>query len=705
MKRAFVLLFWTLLLGPLHVPGSHAFGPLPSSPFPTQIVSTKGDALGGGCIDAPLPQPPNAEGGGVWFIQQFPCNGGANQHWSFESQPAGTFLIHSTFNPRFCLDLFRGAMTAGTRIQLFPCHGGSNQQWIVKQADGNTSEISPQTAPDMVLDVANGVARRRAVIQIFPRQGSANQRWRFPVDGLPQGLTGGIAYVNHDCQANIGAYIAAGIAAIGLIACGIAQSETGAWASSCLQVIQGTSGTVGTIAAGTGGFTSCGDPKVFRGGAVLAIGESNPVATLLLDGSGSSFSVHAAPGWLTMSDGDKGSDRDFGFYHQELSAPSMSVSDTSVSDRFVLPRGTACGFHHTRNTPFSVMQRFALGNASTCMGHDPGQGDCPGGWQAKNHFDGSSGDGSETCVNLAGAAGHHCDYFAWCEYQDPNGLCDADPNCFPNAQRRGFGFSVASDTDAAGAVTLIRDPPVNDAPCPVGWIRTNAHDDGRDRGQGLSWCHPLPQDLPHGLTAGLAYAPDVDIFFGSAALGNKTPLVGDGFILYNDGDIGGPTGTGFYHQHLDGGGVNNPELSQNLKLLKGAACGFHHTKNTPGIKCMGHDPAQRDCPIGWQPRNHFDMSSGSDGNCRDLNDQAHCAYFVWCEYQDPNRLCAPGTDAFSECGYWAKFIGYTVGIASNTDPSGTSLAWGLACPDGWSPRTPFFDAGRPSRQGISWCMP
>src|SRR5262249_49484195 len=108
MKHKFILLLSILLFGMVDIRNTQAAGPLPSSPFPTQITS----ANGGGCIDAPLPQPPNAEGGGgVWLIQQFPCNGGDNQHWSFQPTPSGTFVIHSTFNPKFCLDL-PGAATA-----------------------------------------------------------------------------------------------------------------------------------------------------------------------------------------------------------------------------------------------------------------------------------------------------------------------------------------------------------------------------------------------------------------------------------------------------------------------------------------------------------------------------------------------------------------------------------------------------------------
>jgi hypothetical protein len=163
---------------------------------------------------------------------------------------------------------------------------------------------------------------------------------------------------------------------------------------------------------------------------------------------------------------------------------------------------------------------------------------------------------------------------------------------------------------------------------------------------------------------------------------------GDGFVVRGDGDFGMPSGAGFYHQELGAGGVADPALSDHLKLLPGAACGFHHTRNSSGLTCMGLDAASS-CPNGWTARRHFDMSSDT-------------GFFVWCEYQDPHNVCAG--PARTDCGASASFIGYDVGIASNTESDGTSLAWGAACPAGWT-RMPSFDDGRPSGQGLSWCMP
>src|SRR5262249_16812086 len=143
-------------------------------------------------------------------------------------------------------------------------------------------------------------------------------------------------------------------------------------------------------------FQTCGAPSVFRSGSVAVAG-GRAVPTLLLSTDENSFMVQAAPGWLTQTRGDYGKSRKFGFHPQKLTAARGGVTDVSVSDKFKLPSGTACGFHHTRNTPFN----FMAGPQSTCMGQDPARtGQCPNGWIVRSHFDMSSGDGSAACGNL-----------------------------------------------------------------------------------------------------------------------------------------------------------------------------------------------------------------------------------------------------------------------------------------------------------------
>src|SRR5262249_31798548 len=115
------------------------------------------------------------------------------------------------------------------------------------------------------------------------------------------------------------------------------------------------------------------------------------------------------------------------------------------------------------------------------------------------------------------------------------------------------------------------------------------------------------------------------------------PQAAPGYAWVFDGDFGAGVGDGFYHQRLVNG-VTDPALSSTFVLPQGAVCGFHHTHNSPGLTCMGYDPANffgyvqdgpapgiPGCPPGWAARSALDRDSPT-------------RYWTWCEYSDPNRL-------------------------------------------------------------------
>jgi hypothetical protein len=61
-------------------------------------------------------------------VQQYPCNGGENQSFTFRKVSADYNLIIARHSG-LCLDV-RGASTADLApIQQYTCHGDSNQQW------------------------------------------------------------------------------------------------------------------------------------------------------------------------------------------------------------------------------------------------------------------------------------------------------------------------------------------------------------------------------------------------------------------------------------------------------------------------------------------------------------------------------------------------------------------------------------------------
>src|SRR5215831_6484605 len=149
---------------------------------------------------------------------------------------------------------------------------------------------------------------------------------------------------------------------------------------------------------------------------------------------------------------------------------------------------------------------------------------------------------------------------------------------------------------------------------------------------------------------------------------------------------------GFYHQELVSGGVTDLTRSASFQLFPGTACGFHHTQATPGLTCMGLDPAQGLRPSGWAARSHQDYNSGGS--------------YVWCEYQDPNNYCtdpnAPPYPNMTVCQALAHESGYSNTISSNTDDTGFAAITNGNCITGWY-KSPYFDDGRSSGWGLSFC--
>ena len=226
--------------------------------------------------------------------------------------------------------------------------------------------------------------------------------------------------------------------------------------------------------------------------------------------------------------------------------------------------------------------------------------------------------------------------------------------------------------------------------------------------------------LPQGLTGGLTYwNPGESVVIGlidkfPTIDNNKHPNSKPGWQVRSDGDRGLSASQGFYHQELTsvGGGIRGSSYS--FILPAGTVCGFHHTQNTPTQKphmdpqkdnmlgtCMGADPSQNGCPSGWVPRRHFDMSSGDGsqncnaGSATSVPYPEHCGYFAWCEYQDPLRFCDEDPNCIARA---TKMT--TIGIQSNVDPNGGTVR--PTCPNG-TVRTSFYDSGRSSGQGLSFC--
>jgi hypothetical protein len=116
---------------------------------------------------------------------------------------------------------------------------------------------------------------------------------------------------------------------------------------------------------------------------------------------------------------------------------------------------------------------------------------------------------------------------------------------------------------------------------------------------------------------------------------------------------------------------------------------------------MGFNPLDpnvaKRCPNGWISKYMFDMSSGNGAaKGSGLAQQPQNSFWAWCEYQDPHALCN------SLCAQNAVNQGIAIDLDSTVDSTGFAWCHGnCSCPGGV--RSPAFDMGRGSGEGLGWC--
>lgn len=119
------------------------------------------------------------------LVQQYPCNGGANQRFYFRIHPedGAVFKLESKEYRHKCLDVYRSRQTPGTRLQVYRCHNRPNQLFrFVKHSAGRYLIQPLHTAPfgysssGQCLDIPSGTTSTIKVHQ-YGCHGGANQHF------------------------------------------------------------------------------------------------------------------------------------------------------------------------------------------------------------------------------------------------------------------------------------------------------------------------------------------------------------------------------------------------------------------------------------------------------------------------------------------------------------------------------------------------
>lgn len=101
-------------------------------------------------------------------VDQWYCNGSANQQWSYDDT---TGLIRSMKDPHFCLDN-GGTYGDGANLMIWTCSGNNNQRFKFNAASGT---ISVRSYP---VEVVDGSAATGATLQTLTASGAGAQSWK-----------------------------------------------------------------------------------------------------------------------------------------------------------------------------------------------------------------------------------------------------------------------------------------------------------------------------------------------------------------------------------------------------------------------------------------------------------------------------------------------------------------------------------------------
>ncbi|WP_232247552.1 RICIN domain-containing protein [Kitasatospora azatica] len=115
----------------------------------------------------------------------YPASGSLNQSFVLEAKPGGSFELDFSGNRTMCLDATGAVTTPGTRLEQWGCNGGANQHWLVSPSANGTYKLADSQSPGMVATLsADHDAQSNPVVELAPDTGSAAQQWQLTKLGI-----------------------------------------------------------------------------------------------------------------------------------------------------------------------------------------------------------------------------------------------------------------------------------------------------------------------------------------------------------------------------------------------------------------------------------------------------------------------------------------------------------------------------------------
>jgi len=114
-------------------------------------------------------------------FQQWTCNGGTNQQFSFVPTAAGssTYFIHP-MTPDYCLDILGASSASGAAVDQYPCNYNSNEQFTLKEQSSGVYQVVAQNSGLCLAPSGDSTASAAPLVQVSCTTAST-RTWKITV--------------------------------------------------------------------------------------------------------------------------------------------------------------------------------------------------------------------------------------------------------------------------------------------------------------------------------------------------------------------------------------------------------------------------------------------------------------------------------------------------------------------------------------------
>jgi hypothetical protein len=111
--------------------------------------------------------------------------GGLNQSFVTEIKPDGSYEVDFSGNRNMCLDATGGQAAAGVKLEQWGCNGNANQHWFFQPEGGGYYAVASAQNQNLVATVGTSTdGSGNPVIELQPYSGAAGQLWQLNQLGI-----------------------------------------------------------------------------------------------------------------------------------------------------------------------------------------------------------------------------------------------------------------------------------------------------------------------------------------------------------------------------------------------------------------------------------------------------------------------------------------------------------------------------------------